>query len=680
MKRILLFLIFCFLLNDQVVCYSQPFNPPGQLTTEEDGVPDLRCIVYKFSNDSVTDNADGTCSIATGSSTGSGWTDAGTEVNLITSTDDVEIGSSATLGAKLGVLGDSDEAVLLLRGNATQTVRLLGITDSGNTTNILNVNQSQGTTATNTIQIDVLDITGVTAEHSALNILGHTLTLADGTTLANNRTFRFNTAPTINGVTGGGTETCTTCSTFYVPNAPSGTDISFTNGPYSIFSDNGLNRFDGLILAGSSSGTLATGNSDLVVNDDLEVDSDLQVADQVGLCDTSPAGNGGIIGTCTLSAALAGNLADFNFTTTSSGTSADGIHTLDLDLVDQGTSSSVQSVLQFGHSYNRTTDPTTYTGGGIEGEYGILAGTNYNPLSGTTNMFGLKIQAQSPNPTDVDIGTHNWNDIELGTAPTNFGGTSVLNHFNLKLNADALLVDNSNLNFGTGSDVDISHDGTNWIFDVNAATTAIVFNETSFDTDFRVESNDDANMIFMDAGNNRLGLRDSTPDATFEANNGATAVSILIASDNDTPVFTIADGGASTFTQGVTVATIDTGNGAVELAAGQWTATSNSIANLDASSAAEGQYIRVGATVTGSVQLTVDPTLTATSTELELDLPVTSNFGATSDAAGACGAPGIAGMVAAVTADATSNEMEVRWVSSDVTSQELDCSWTYQVI
>lgn len=115
--------------------------------------------------------------------------------------------------------------------------------------------------------------------------------------------------------------------------------------------------------------------------------------------------------------------------------------------------------------------------------------------------------------------------------------------------------------------------------------------------------------------------------------------------------------------------------------AGVWTPTPVDIANLDASSsAAEGQYMRVGATVSGSVQITVNPTLTATSTQTELDLPVASNFGATSDAAGTCFAPGIAGQGAAITADATSNELEVRWISTDVTAQEMDCVFSYQVI
>jgi len=41
---------------------------------------------------------------------------------------------------------------------------------------------------------------------------------------------------------------------------------------------------------------------------------------------------------------------------------------------------------------------------------------------------------------------------------------------------------------------------------ITATTGSIVFNEASADVDFRVESNDNANMLFVDGGNNRVGI------------------------------------------------------------------------------------------------------------------------------------------------------------------------------
>jgi len=141
------------------------------------------------------------------------------------------------------------------------------------------------------------------------------------------------------------------------------------------------------------------------------------------------------------------------------------------------------------------------------------------------------------------------------------------------------------------------------------------------------------------------------------------------------------DSGTTRLDGALEVASIDTGGGtALELAAGQWTPTTNNIANFGTSSAAEGSYMRVGSVVTGSVQLTVDPTLSATSTELELDLPVASNFGATSDAAGSCGGSDVASEVAEVRADVTSDELEVIWITTSLASHEISCSFSYQII
>jgi len=74
MKKI--YLILFLILIYPSISLAQFFTPPGQPTTEQDGSPDLRCLKYKFPNNTVTDNADGTCSIAIsggGSSSGVNW-------------------------------------------------------------------------------------------------------------------------------------------------------------------------------------------------------------------------------------------------------------------------------------------------------------------------------------------------------------------------------------------------------------------------------------------------------------------------------------------------------------------------------------------------------------------------------------------------------------------------------
>ena len=50
---------------------------------------------------------------------------------------------------------------------------------------------------------------------------------------------------------------------------------------------------------------------------------------------------------------------------------------------------------------------------------------------------------------------------------------------------------------------------------ISAAMTdldgAVTINESSADADFRVESNANTHMLFVDAGNNRIGINDSAP-------------------------------------------------------------------------------------------------------------------------------------------------------------------------
>lgn len=48
-----------------------------------------------------------------------------------------------------------------------------------------------------------------------------------------------------------------------------------------------------------------------------------------------------------------------------------------------------------------------------------------------------------------------------------------------------------------------------------------VFNEDSADIDFRVEGDGDANLVFSDAGNDRVGIKTNGPTTTFDVNGNA---------------------------------------------------------------------------------------------------------------------------------------------------------------
>ena len=47
-----------------------------------------------------------------------------------------------------------------------------------------------------------------------------------------------------------------------------------------------------------------------------------------------------------------------------------------------------------------------------------------------------------------------------------------------------------------------------------------VFNERSFDQDFRVESDNISHLLFVDAGNDRIGINNSSPDCRLAVNGG----------------------------------------------------------------------------------------------------------------------------------------------------------------
>mgnify|MGYP003116139152 CR=1 FL=1 len=58
-----------------------------------------------------------------------------------------------------------------------------------------------------------------------------------------------------------------------------------------------------------------------------------------------------------------------------------------------------------------------------------------------------------------------------------------------------------------------------------------VFNEDSVDVDFRVEGNGNANMLFVDAGNDRVGIGTNSPGGSLEIYKAGTS-EVLIGSDN----------------------------------------------------------------------------------------------------------------------------------------------------
>lgn len=159
----------------------------------------------------------------------------------------------------------------------------------------------------------------------------------------------------------------------------------------------------------------------------------------------------------------------------------------------------------------------------------------------------------------------------------------------------------------------------------------------------------------------------------LEEAGGTDVVTVAVAALGAGRTYTVPDaGGAATF--GMVTA------GGALIASGTYTPTVTSVANLDSSSAQECQYMRVGNTVTVSGIVTVDPTLTATSTQLGISIPIASNFAVNSDCSGVAFAYAIAGQGAAIVADGGNDRAHMQWISTDITSQDMVFTFSYQVI
>jgi len=116
------------------------------------------------------------------------------------------------------------------------------------------------------------------------------------------------------------------------------------------------------------------------------------------------------------------------------------------------------------------------------------------------------------------------------------------------------------------------------------------------------------------------------------------------------------------------------------ITSGVYTPTLFNVANLSASTAFVCQWLRVGATVTVSGRVDVDPILTATDTQLGISLPIASNFANSVECAGTAWAPTLTSEGGAILADTVNDRAVLEWKAVDVTNAARFFSFSYQVM
>lgn len=235
--------------------------------------------------------------------------------------------------------------------------------------------------------------------------------------------------------------------------------------------------------------------------------------------------------------------------------------------------------------------------------------------------------------------------------------------------------------------------------------SGVIFNEPGSDADFRVEGDTNANLLFVDASTDRVGIGTATPNNTLDVSGNvhtsATFYSSLAASD--TPGSGWAFGGANSYwgfgslsDNSLKIDTYNTGaayqksfqisrDGVVSGSSnlhGEYAPTLTNGTNVAASTVVTDsfRYIRLGNQVIVFGQITVDPTAAAdTDTELGISLPFASNLSSSADLSGTGAGFGTTNRGLLIAADTTNDRAQVTWRSDTTSNLAYAVQFMYEV-
>jgi cytoskeletal protein CcmA (bactofilin family) len=304
-----------------------------------------------------------------------------------------------------------------------------------------------------------------------------------------------------------------------------GYDVKFygaTGGAYMLWDESA----DDLILAGAA-GLVVAGNVDF--NGDLDVDgtTNLDVVDIDGAVDMAS--------TLTVGSTLtvAGSLADWSVD--SQGVIMNFARN-SANYIKAGTASGYLIFQTNGATTALTLDPSqnaTIAGGltvqgatvfnenGVDADFRVESDTNTHALFVDAGTSRVGINKSAPNRAlDVHSGTAS----DITTFANDAGGYTFGYTANL-----------ASWDLGASDTLRFRHGSTETL---RLKTTESVFNELSADLDFRVESNGNANMLFVDGGNNRVGIGTGAPSYEFVVSkDGSSGIEFGPEGVNDTTSF-----------------------------------------------------------------------------------------------------------------------------------------------
>jgi len=180
-----------------------------------------------------------------------------------------------------------------------------------------------------------------------------------------------------------------------------------------------------------------------------------------------------------------------------------------------------------------TTDSLTATDGTTADEQSNAIIKLTGTLTGNTTMQCEAVESWYIVDNAATMGTYT-----LGFKPA--GGTAT----NLVASSKHILYSDGSTMFDVLEDAgNIKANGTLTVSgNVEFDGGSFIFNQSSADVDFRIEGNGDANLFFTDAGNDRIGIKTSSPSTELHVVGGVKATGAI---DFDGGGFTFNDSGAS---------------------------------------------------------------------------------------------------------------------------------------